>query len=288
MKVKAEIDDFCLFSSNADTLINYNYYLRKKLPFGHNMLFKYKDIDIFVEESGEGEPVLLLHGWGCTHDIFGPLQELLSKQYKVYNFDFPGFGASAEPAEVWGTEEYTCMIEHFVKEHKIERPALISHSFGGRISIIYASRNEVSRLVLTDAAGIKPKRPLKYYYKVYTFKVFKWLCNTFLPKKTAQTVINRRRKGSGSSDYNNASPKMRAILSKVVNEDLTSLLVNIKAPTLLFWGNLDTATPLNDAKIMERSIPNATLVVAHGTGHFSFIENSSLYASSIKKFFNIK
>ena len=252
------------------------------------MIFRYDNIDINITRQGEGEPVLLLHGWGCTGEIFKHIASVLSTAYTTYSFDFPGFGASGEPTEVWGVEKYTQMVEAFVKENDIERPALMGHSFGGRVSIVFASRNEVSRLVLVDAAGVKPKRPLKYYWKVYTFKAMKWLCNTFLPKEKAQAVIDSRRKGAGSSDYNNASPMMRAILSKVVNEDLTHLMPAIKAPTLLFWGNLDTATPLSDAKTMERLIPDAGLVVAHGTGHFSFLENQGLFTAVIKNFFKIK
>jgi pimeloyl-ACP methyl ester carboxylesterase len=80
---------------------------------------------------------------------------------------------------------------------------------------------------------------------------------------------------------------MRAILSKVVNEDLKHLMPAIKAPTLLFWGNMDTATPLSDAKTMERLIPDAGLVVAHGTGHFSFLESPGLFTAVIKNFFKI-
>ena len=252
------------------------------------MIFRYDNIDINITRQGEGEPVLLLHGWGCTGEIFKHIASVLSTAYTTYSFDFPGFGASDEPTEVWGVEKYTQMVEAFVKENGIERPALMGHSFGGRVSIVFASRNEVSRLVLVDAAGVKPNRPLKYYWKVYTFKAMKWLCNTFLPKEKAQAVIDSRRKGAGSSDYNNASPMMRAILSKVVNEDLTHLMPAIKAPTLLFWGNLDTATPLSDAKTMERLIPDAGLVVAHGTGHFSFLENQGLFTAVIKNFFKIK
>ena len=252
------------------------------------MIFRYDNIDINITRQGEGEPVLLLHGWGCTGEIFKHIASVLSTAYTTYSFDFPGFGASGEPTEVWGVEKYTQMVEAFVKENGIERPALMGHSFGGRVSIVFASRNEVSRLVLVDAAGVKPNRPLKYYWKVYTFKAMKWLCNTFLPKEKAQAIIDSRRKGAGSSDYNNASPMMRAILSKVVNEDLTHLMPAIKAPTLLFWGNLDTATPLSDAKTMERLIPDAGLVVAHGTGHFSFLENQGLFTAVIKNFFKIK
>ena len=251
------------------------------------MTFQYNGININITKQGNGEPVFLLHGWGCTGEIFKHINDVLSTAYTTYSFDFPGFGASQEPASVWGVEEYTCMVEQFAKTHGIERPALMGHSFGGRVSIVYASRNEVSRVVLVDAAGIKPKRPFNYYWKVYTFKTMKWLCNTFLPKAKAQAIIDKRRKGAGSSDYNNASPMMRAILSKVVNEDLKHLMPAIKAPTLLFWGNMDTATPLSDAKTMEKLIPDAGLVVAHGTGHFSFLENPGLFTAVIKNFFKI-
>ncbi|MBR2325979.1 MAG: alpha/beta hydrolase [Alistipes sp.] len=252
------------------------------------MTYKYNNTSVNINIMGAGAPVMLLHGWGCSNEIFRDIQQVLSQSYTTYNFDFPGFGASDEPDTVWGIEEYTRMVEQFVKDNDIEKPSLIGHSFGGRVSIVYASRNDVERVVLVDAAGIKPKRPLKYYWKVYTFKTLKWLCNTFLPKEKAQAIIDRRRRGAGSSDYSNASPMMRAILSKVVNEDLTHLLPKITAPTLLFWGDMDTATPLSDAKTMERLIPDAGLVVAHRTGHFSFLENAVLFTAVMKNFFKIK
>lgn len=252
------------------------------------MTYKYNNTTVNINIMGAGAPVMLLHGWGCSNEIFRDIQQVLSQSYTTYNFDFPGFGASDEPDTVWGIEEYTRMVEQFVKDNDIEKPSLIGHSFGGRVSIVYASRNDVERVVLVDAAGIKPKRPLKYYWKVYTFKTLKWLCNTFLPKEKAQAIIDRRRRGAGSSDYSNASPMMRAILSKVVNEDLTHLLPKITAPTLLFWGDMDTATPLSDAKTMERLIPDAGLVVAHRTGHFSFLENAVLFTAVMKNFFKIK
>ena len=252
------------------------------------MIYKYENKDVYVEVSGEGESVLLLHGWGCTHEIFKALHTLLASHYRVYSFDFPGFGVSQEPDEVWGVEEYTRLIERFVVDNGIENPSLVGHSFGGRVSLLYSSRNKVARVVLVDAAGIKPKRSFTYYRKVYTYKCARWLCNALLPREKAEDLLNRFRKNSGSSDYNNASPMMRRILSKVVNEDLKHVMPLISAPVLLFWGDLDTATPLSDAKYMEKHIKDAGLVVASGTGHFSFLENPGLFASVMKSFFKIK
>ena len=181
-------------------------------------------------------------------------------------------------------EEYTQSIEAILKAEGIENPILMGHSFGGRVSIVYASRNATRKVILVDAAGVKPKRSLKYYLKVYTFKTLKHLAPIFLGKERAAALIEKRRAKAGSSDYSNASPKMRAILSKCVNEDLCHLMPRIKASTLLFWGENDTATPLSDAKRMEKLIPDAGLVTVAGAGHFSFLENPVLFERVLKSF----
>ena len=91
-------------------------------------------------------------------------------------------------------------------------------------------------------------------------------------------------RGSGSSDYAQASPRMRAILSKCVNEDLKSVMPDIKAPTLLIWGEQDTATPLSDAKVMEKLIPEAALVPFSGCGHYSFLDNPVQFGAVLESF----
>ncbi len=62
-------------------------------------------------------------------------------------------------------------------------------------------------------------------------------------------------------------------MSIIVNEDQTEFLKNINVPTLLIWGEADTATPLQDAKTMEKLIPDAGLVTYKNSGHFSYLEN---------------
>lgn len=61
---------------------------------------------------------------------------------------------------------------------------------------------------------------------------------------------------------------MRKTFVNVVNQDLTPLLSGIKNDTLLIWGDKDTATPLEYAKLMEKKMPNAGLAVLEGAGHF--------------------
>ena len=217
--------------------------------------FAYSRID------GEGAPVVLLHGWGCTHSTLAPIERIATAAGRpVINVDFPGFGNSTEPPTVWGVEEYTCAFEELMRREQVGEDALIlGHSFGGRVGILFASRNPVGKLVLVDAAGVKPKRTMKYYFKVYSYKLKKHLLRILLGKEKAEERLNALRGKVGSSDYASASPQMRRILSKVVNEDLKHVMPLIKAPTLLIWGENDTATPIADAKNNGAAYPRSCI-----------------------------
>lgn len=235
--------------------------------------------------SANGDPVILLHGWGCNLSTLASVEKIFAEGMHVYNLDQPGFGKSPEPGEQWGVEEYTRIVEKFAEKLHIVKPALVGHSFGGRVSILMASRTPVSKVVLIDAAGVKPKRSMKYYFKVYSYKFVKKVLPYFVGRRNAEVVLNRYRKRVGSSDYNSSTPMMRSIMSKVVNEDLRYAMPQIAAPTLLIWGENDTATPMRDARIMEKLIPDAGLVSFPGCGHYSFLDNPFGFKAVINEFF---
>lgn len=234
--------------------------------------------------TGSGAPLILMHGWGCHRDTVASIERVASETHTVYNVDFPGFGQSPEPDAVWGVEEYTRLIEELARVEKMEKPVLIGHSFGGRVGLLMASRNPVSKLILVDAAGVKPRRSMKYYFKVYSFKASRKVLTTLLGHDRGMKMVEKLRGKSGSADYNSATPRMRQILSKVVNEDLKHVMPSISAPTLLIWGENDTATPLSDARTMERLIPDAGLVSFPGCGHYSFLDNPAQFAAVLRSF----
>lgn len=249
---------------------------------------KRREIDnltVAFTDNGEGKPIVLLHGWGCNHTTLASVECVaLAAGYRVINIDLPGFGESDEPAETWGVEQYTAMLEKFLKAENIKRPAVLGHSFGGRISILYGSRNDVDKIILVDAAGVKPRRPLSYYIKVYGFKLSKWWLRMTLGRGRAAARIEAERARRGSADYASASPRMRQILSRCVNEDLKAVMPQIKAPTLLIWGENDTATPMRDARIMNKLIADSGLVSFRGCGHYSFLDNPGQFAAVLQSF----
>lgn len=236
-------------------------------------------------DNGAGPVIVLMHGWGCNSSTLASIERVaLSEGFRVINLDFPGFGKSAEPADTWGIEQYTAATEKLLRNIGVDRPIMLGHSFGGRVGILYASRNPVDKLILVDAAGVKPRRSFNYYRKVYTFKALKWILHRLTGHEKAERILDRMRASNGSSDYASASPRMRTILSRVVNEDLCNVMPQIKAPTLLIWGENDTATPLSDARKMESLIEGAGLVSFPGCGHYSFLDNPIQFAAVLRSF----
>ena len=126
-----------------------------------------------------------------------------------------------------------------------------------------------------------------YKLRVRMYKLGKAILKSSLISKAFPQALNKLQKKFGSADYAAASPVMRGCLVKAVNEDLEPLLSGINAETLLIWGDKDTATPLSDAKKMEKQIKGSGLVVFSGAGHYSFLEQPYLFARVIKSFLNI-
>lgn len=241
---------------------------------------------LHYEVSGSGSPLLLMHGWGCDHTTVASIAATAARTHTVYNIDLPGFGASPEPDSNWTVEDYATLMEGLIVRLGLKSPVLIGHSFGGRVAIVMASRGTYDSIVLVDAAGVKPRRPLKYYLKVYSFKAARRLLPLIIGRERAGRRIERMRSRHGSADYASSSPRMRAIMSLAVNNDLRHLMPAVKAPVLLIWGENDTATPMRDARIMERLMPEAALVSFAGCGHYSFLDNPGQFAAVLSSFLN--
>lgn len=236
----------------------------------------------YGEEHTKDTAVVFLHGWGSTGSAFGRLLSAAGENYFTVAPDLPGFGGSEEPKTPWGVEEYANHTLELVQSLGIKKVIFVVHSFGGRIAMTLGARKDlpftIEKMIFFSAAGLKPKRGLSYYVKVYTYKLCKLLLTPFPEMK------KRYQAGKGSADYRNASPMMKQILSKTVNTDLTPLLPKISAPTLLVWGEKDTATPLYMAKIMEKQMQDAGLFVIQGAGHFAFAEQPAVALAALKNF----
>ncbi len=229
--------------------------------------------------------VVMLHGWASNIELFRPSANLVATKYRVLAMDLPGHGETPEPPTDWHVDDYADFVTHFLAHFGVKRVILLGHSYGGRVIIKLANRQDlpftIEKLILVDAAGIRPEKTKEQQKKEKVMGMGKKLLSH------TPGLLNKLQGMVGSADYQAASPLMRQILVNSVNEDLTPLLPGIKQSTLLIWGTLDTATPIADAEKMEALIPEAGLARMEGCSHFAFIENPTLYNAILASFLQL-
>jgi len=222
---------------------------------------------------GSGTPIVLLHGWGGSIESWQILEKnLIDSGYTVIVVDFAGFGQTPEPPSDWGINEYAQSIRMLLDHLEYKEYNLIGHSFGGRVCILLANYKSVNKILLCNSAGLKPKRSLKYHFKVWKYK---------LNKKLGKDTTN-----AGSHDYRALSDNMKQVFVKVVNQHLDAQLSRITTPTLIVWGDKDTETPLYMAKKLNKNIVGSGLIVLKDAGHYSYIQYSQRFFLIVESFFS--
>ena len=231
------------------------------------------DIEYITEGSGK-QDVLLLHGWASSFDVYKGIMNTLKDRCRIFALNFPGCGNSETMENPWKLDDYCSLVLEFIEKNGLNNPILIGHSHGGRVILKLVADGLLNppKIVLFDSAGLIPKKSFKQKCRAKSFKAIKKVLLLPVVKNYSGPLLDKARNHFGSADYNAAPEVLRKTMVSLVNTDLRDILPNIKCPTLLIWGENDTATPLSDAKIIESLIPDSGLCVIKGTGHYSFCE----------------
>ena len=177
--------------------------------------------DIHYKSYGDPNSDTLIiwaHGWGQSHQSFEGLIQSLENLGHHIAIDFPGFGETLIPNEIWGSQDYANHLLGFIKTHSPNKPIIyIGHSFGCRVGLQLAIHNPetVAGLAIIGGAGLRRKRTLLQkswlWTKVYTFKTLKKLIPFGLNEDWLKSKFV-------SPDYRNAGP-IRPIMVKVIPFD---------------------------------------------------------------------
>lgn len=219
---------------------------------------------------GQGEHVVFLHGWGGDVSAFLFTANRLKDRYKCLLLDLYGFGLTPEPSRAYTVGDYADGVAAEMENAGMTSAVIVGHSFGGRVALELAAKypNKVVSLVLVDGAGLKPRRKLSYFLKVYSHK--------FLIKLGFSGL-------KGSRDYQTLSPVMKKTFISVVNYDQTHLLRKISCPTAIFWGKEDKVTPPYMAKKFKKGIRDSEIFWLKG-GHFAYVEDEAVFLPVLTAF----
>ena len=185
--------------------------------------------------------------------------------------DFYGFGRSSHPDVALTLDDYVLGVVSILRKYNMHEVTLVCHSFGGRVGIKLAAKYPyyIKKIVLADSAGLKPRRGIIYYSKVFIHK--------FLTKLHIEHT-------SGSEDYKKLNGKMRETFKNIVNEDLSDECRKVKADTLIIWGNKDKDTPIYMARKLHRLIRKSMVIVFKGCGHFAYLERNARFCIIVESF----
>ncbi|MCI5552441.1 MAG: alpha/beta hydrolase [Tenericutes bacterium] len=237
------------------------------------------NVEVYYERYNQGgeKPLVFLHGWGQNTEMMLPVAKPFIENHEVILIDLPGFGKSGQLDRPYEVSDYVELLHKLLQKLDIKKPTLIGHSYGGKISLLYASKYEVEKLVLFGSPFQKEIE--KESLKLKTLRTLKKIPGINKLEGFAKKHI-------GSTDYKNASPVMRETLVKTVNLDITEEVKKIKAPTLLIWGTADEAVSIDRAYELEKLIPDAGLVVYENATHYAYLENLGQTISVMKSFLN--
>lgn len=234
--------------------------------------------------AGHGKQLVLLHGWADSAKTYARLSEILKADYEVLMLDLPGFGGSQAPPQAWGLEQYADFVEAWLKKLNLKPYAMIGHSYGGAVAIIYASQApQISKLILLASAGLRDKnRGRKMIYKLAA-KTAK-LPLYVLPEPKRRRV-KQKLYGSIGSDLM-LLPHMEQTYRKMINQDVRAAAGRINLPVLLIYGADDKLTPPSDGRLISQAIKHSQLEIVSGAGHFlhqeQVAEVGSLMADFLK------
>jgi pimeloyl-ACP methyl ester carboxylesterase len=255
-------------------------------------------INICYRESGEGFPLLLVHGMGSSL-VWDYIIELLSKKARIIAIDLPGFGKSDKPKNNYTIDFYLNILEKFINEIKLEKVNLAGLSFGGLLCAEFTVRHpeSVDKLLLFASAGLKSvagyiKNPIIYPLFRLLFKTL-LLNRRFLMKFQKVSYYDKNKVDrlvfEKFSSYIRSPGARDAYISAlkcvVINDNgFIKRLSSINCPTLIIWGENDPTIPVEYGKKFNQLIKNSIFMIIPECGHTLTIEKPEEFCKLVKEF----
>lgn len=235
-------------------------------------------------QVGEGPLILMLHGWGDNRKTFNAFMRYFADSNCVVALDLPGFGQTQKPNNAWDLDGYATFVASFLSKIKQEKVnVIIGHSNGAAIAIrgIAEGIIDANKLVLIAASGIRVDKNVKRFSFAAAAKVGKAATST-LPWGLRERLQKRMYKLAGSDAL--VAPELKESFKKIVRQDVRDDARKLHLPTLITYGDDDTATPPVHGALYHDLIADSTFEIIPESGHFLHQDNANTLAKYIKNF----
>jgi pimeloyl-ACP methyl ester carboxylesterase len=235
-----------------------------------------------VRDTGprDAPVVILLHGLGSSLHTWEPWAQTLSERFRVIRYDLPGFGLTgADPTGDYSDKRSVAVLASLMDALSVRHASLVGNSMGGKLAWQFAAEHpgRVDKLVLISPDGFaspgfeygkRPEIPMVARVLPYTLPRFLLRMNLAAAyadtSRLTEVTVTRYR------DLMLAPGVRRALLERtrqVMLEPPEPMLRQIRAPTLLIWGEKDGLIPFSNAQDYLKVIANVRLVSFPDLGH---------------------
>lgn len=249
-------------------------------------------MSLHIEKLGQGEPLVMVHGWGMHSGMWMQAKELLSQYFELHLIDLPGMGYSK------GLSEYDLSsVANEIAKHIPKNSYLLGWSLGGLIAMKIAIQHPIKKLVLIGSTPCFVNRedwqlgtPVKVFEAFFADVIqdfestmHKLLALIAMGGDNARGTAKLLKREFSSRPLP-SEPALRSTLNILLDTDLRQELSKIQVPTLLLHGEHDKLAPIGAAAWLSQALPNATLHEIKGAAHEPFLSHPHLFAETILEF----
>ncbi|MEP7137283.1 MAG: alpha/beta hydrolase [Chloroflexota bacterium] len=233
-------------------------------------------IELAYARHGNGNPLVLLHGYPLDHHLWDEVVPLLKGTFDLVLPDLRGFGESTTVDTPYTMDDLASDIAGLLDQLGIQKAAIAGHSMGGYVALafarLYPERMNALALVSTQVLADPPEGKEKRYKTAVDIaeKGIGGVVETMTPKFTSnpnwQAFACKTMEGQQSAAYIGT---LKAMAERV---DSTPLLSTITYPVVVIHGDADTLIPIERAREVKAALPEAHLVEVKGAGHMPMCE----------------
>ena len=246
--------------------------------------------DIYIEDEGSGFPLVLVHGFLGSSEMWEPQINFFKNYFRVIVPDLPGFGKSKEVKSHNSIQSIANLLLKCLEEKKIDKFYLLGHSMGGMIvqEMAKKSGNKISKLICYST-GPRGEMPGRFETVDQSRDNLKKNGLEIMARNIAKTWFV---KGENAKYFDICINAGKQASIETVDNALIAFknwngvdtLKNIKNKTLIVWGDKDKSYNLEQIKTLEKNIPNSSLVVFNNCAHNVHLEEPEKFNNTIKHF----
>ncbi len=245
---------------------------------------------IFFREEGEGHPIVLIHGFCETSEIWNGFSARLADSNKVYSIDLPGFGKSELPASPFSIDDIARLVIDWIEDNKIENLTLIGHSLGGYVALSMCEQAPeiIEKLVLFHSTAYPDSDERKANRNKVVDFVNSYGVDPFIDTFVPSLFKDKNHPAIPAVDKIARKTKLKTLVRYAqAMRDRSSrieLLKSLNKPYLVLGGRWDQTIPPTISEELSSLGKKSRLIMLSDTAHMGMVEQPDEAIMAIRDF----